>query len=97
MSTARIEDLKAHAEDLVARVEADGETFEIVYQGRVAALLVPSPEPGPNSESRLGEDDASKQTAEILDRLWALGDEISKDWPKGVSAVDAIRDVRRDP
>ena len=97
MSIARIEDLKAHAEDLIARVEADGETFEIVYHGRVAALLVPSPELGPDSESGKDEDDPSKRTAEILDRLWFLGDEISKDWPKGVSAVDAIRDVRRDP
>jgi len=36
------------------------------------------------------------ETDQVLDRLWALGDEISKSWPKGVSAIDAIRDVRRD-
>jgi prevent-host-death family protein len=33
---------------------------------------------------------------EALNRLKQLGEEISARWPKGVSAVDAIRDVRRD-
>jgi prevent-host-death family protein len=33
---------------------------------------------------------------EALKRLKELGEEISARWPKGVSAVDAIRDVRRD-
>lgn len=36
------------------------------------------------------------QTEAVLARLKELEKEISAQWPEGVSAVDAIRDVRRD-
>lgn len=97
MSTVELQDLKEHAEDLISRVEADGETIEIVRHGRVAALLIPLPEPNPGDAEKTARHAQTEQTAVILDRLWSLGDEISKEWPKGVSAVDAIRDVRRNP
>ena len=97
MSTVDLQDLKEHAEDLISRVEADGGTIEIVRHGRVAALLIPSPEPNPGDADKSARRAQTERTAVILDHLWSLGDKISEEWPKGVSAVDAIRDVRRNP
>lgn len=45
---------------------------------------------------RHSESTDADETGAILDRLWSLGDNISFRWPKDVSAVGAIRDVRRD-
>lgn len=93
MSVVDIKDLQEHAADLVARVEEDGETIEIVHRGRVAALLVPSPAPETDADERAAR---RAQTAAALAAIDRLGEQIAKVWPKDVSSVDAIRDVRRD-
>ena len=93
MSTIGIKELQERAEDLVNRVEETGESIEIVVHGRVAARLVPSrwtDEVEPLSEAERA------QTEEALARLKEIGEKLSKHWPEGVSAVDAIRDVRRE-
>jgi prevent-host-death family protein len=81
-----IRELKARASELVREVRDNESSIDITYRGRVVARLVPVvPE--------LAE-------ARSADELWAemdeLAAEISKSWPEGISAADAIADVRRE-
>jgi prevent-host-death family protein len=86
MIAVRIGELKERADELVRRVEATGEPIEILEDGRRLAKLVP-----------VGEETA---TQEELDEFWREWDELSREigeaWPAGVTAADAINDVRRD-
>ncbi len=86
MRAVGIRELKAKASELVREVRDNESSIDITYRGRVVARLVPVvPE--------LAE-------ARSVDELWAemdeLAAEISKSWPEGVSAADAIADVRRE-
>jgi prevent-host-death family protein len=87
-------ELKARADELLRQLEETGEPVEITRDGRVVAMLV-APIPLDDSDDRL-------QTQEELDAFWAEFDQLAEDigaaWTEGVrvSAVDAIRDVRRE-
>jgi antitoxin (DNA-binding transcriptional repressor) of toxin-antitoxin stability system len=63
----------------------EGESFEITDRGEVVARLVPAQD--------------TPLTDEEINAFWAdwdaLSAEISAEWPEGVSAEDAINDVRR--
>jgi prevent-host-death family protein len=91
MSTVGIQDLKEQAEDLVTRVEEDGETIEIAHRGRIVAHLVPAQASNIDDQS---EADRRAQTQAILDDMDRLAAEIGEEWPEGVSAVDAVREGR---
>ncbi len=93
MSIVGIEDLQEHAEDLLRRVAESGETIEIIHHGRVAARLVPPVSLKPDEDARAERDANDLAT---WARLMRRGEEIGRTWPEGVSAVDAIRDVRRE-
>jgi len=86
MKSVGVRELKAHASELLRGVRERGETIELTFHGRAIALLVPV-EP-------MRRDDTDWRG------LWAdmdrLADEIADHWPEGVSAEDAINDVRRD-
>jgi antitoxin (DNA-binding transcriptional repressor) of toxin-antitoxin stability system len=86
MVAVSIKDLKERTEALLRLVQESGETLEILVDGEVVARLVPTDEPPP--------------TRAELDAFWAdldeLAEEIGANWPEGVSAVDAVNDVRRD-
>lgn len=86
-SRVGIRELKERTSAVVRRVEERGEAIEITRRGAVVAKIVPVQEKPPFDR-------------EAFDRRWAeherLAAEISANWPKGVSAVDAIRDVRDD-
>lgn len=84
MLTVDIHELEEHTREVLRQVE-DGETVEVTNQGRAVARLIPI--------AQL----ENKQAAEAhpID-INTLVDEISAYWPEGVSAVDAVRDVRRD-
>jgi prevent-host-death family protein len=86
MVAVRLRDLEERTAEVVRRVAATGEPVEIMEDGRVLAILVPVEEAMPAQEE--------------IDEFWRefdeLSEEISASWPEGVSAVDAIRDVRRD-
>ena len=86
MVAVKLAELKDHADEIVRRLQETGEPVEILDGGRVVAKLVPLEEDPPSQEE--------------LESFWTefdqLSEEISADWPEGVSAVDAIRDVRRD-
>lgn len=77
--------LKEQASEILRRVREDGESFEVTCRGRVIALVIPVIEPGDNT------------SLPAFRRGWdQLGEEISAQWPRDVSAVDAIGEGRRD-
>ncbi len=86
MITVGIRELKQQTSKILRRVRENGEIIEITYHGETVARLVPVAPPEPTHE------DAAAVWAD-LDQLTA---EISARWPEGVSAVEAVRDVRRD-
>lgn len=85
MKTLGVRELKERISEILRLVEEEGETIEVTKRGEVVARLVPVRKVAPSSEA--AEDDAWTD----LDRLSA---EISAHWPKGLSAVDAVRDAR---
>jgi prevent-host-death family protein len=87
MKTFDIVELTERIDEVLRIVEEDGETIEITNHGEVIAHLVPVS----CSQSPAGS--AKKDVWTDLDRLAA---EISAHWAADVSAVDAVRDVRRD-
>jgi antitoxin (DNA-binding transcriptional repressor) of toxin-antitoxin stability system len=78
--------LKERTSDILRRMRDEGEAFEVTYRGRVIGRLVPMTTPATQQKS--------------LEEFWKdwdqLAEEITAHWPEGVSAVDAIREVRRD-
>jgi antitoxin (DNA-binding transcriptional repressor) of toxin-antitoxin stability system len=84
VATVDAEELTRDADAILRRVKESGETVDISQGGEIVARLIPAR--GLSNEER--------------DRRWAelkqLGEEISKRWPPDVSAVEAVRDVRRE-
>jgi prevent-host-death family protein len=85
MKSVGARELKENAGKVLRRVRVGQETIEITYHGRAIARLVPvSP---------------AKTEPKRLARLWSdldrLSEEIGARWPKGISAVDAVREQRR--
>ncbi len=87
MRTVEVEELEKHIRELLQQVQESGEAVEVVNSQGAIARLVPIPE----AESKSRNDSNAGWIS--LDDLRA---EISKHWPKGVSAVEAVRDVRRE-
>jgi antitoxin (DNA-binding transcriptional repressor) of toxin-antitoxin stability system len=88
-----IGELKSQADEIVREVLETGRPIDIVQNGQVAARLSPVPrsesEPGPRPWTE-------EERAAFWQRMDALSSEIGRVWPKGVSAVDAVREQRRD-
>lgn len=86
MSTVGIRELKTNTSEIVRRVRELGEIVDITLHGEVVARLVPA---RPMSTP-----------AEELDALWAemdrLAEEITANWTGSYSAVDAVREGRRE-
>ena len=87
MKTLDVGELIDKIDEVLRMVEEEGETFEITNCGKVIAHLVPVPEPQSSVES------AKRDVWVDIDRLSA---EIGAHWSPDVSAVEAVRDVRRD-
>ena len=87
MKTLEAHELAEHIDEILRLINEDGETIEVTNGHEVVAHLVPTSRP--KHLTKRGPSEAWKD----LERLSA---EISAHWPKGVSAVDAVRDVRRD-
>jgi prevent-host-death family protein len=85
MQEIGVRELKQRINEIVRRVREEHESFNVTYRGRVVATITPSEDP----EARRRE--AKKVWAE-MDRLAV---EMSKKWPKGVSAAQAIAEDRR--
>ena len=86
MKTVGIRELKANISELLREVNEDGEIVEVTKHGQVIARLVPAYPSSPIDRDANG----------AWSELNALAAEISAMWPQGVSAQDAIDDVRRD-
>ena len=86
MKSVGVRELKANISELLQAVYSTGETVEVTRHGQVIARLVPV------QPSQPADRDANGAWTE-LNKLSA---EISALWPYGVSAQDAINDVRRD-
>ncbi|CAN5817739.1 hypothetical protein BH23CHL2_BH23CHL2_07550 [soil metagenome] len=86
MSSVGIKELKQDASRILRRVREHGESFDVTYHGKVVARLVPANVP-----------EAEPVTHEEFWAEWdALAREISRNWPEGLSAVDAVREGRRE-
>ena len=86
MEMIGIRELKDHATQILRKVREEGAEYQITYHGKVIAHLGPAI----SEELHIPEQD------DIWAEWDALSEEISKHWPEGVSAVDAVRDVRRE-
>ncbi len=86
MMTIGVRELKQQTSKILRRVREDGEVIGITYRGKTVARIVPVTPSLPSAEDM----------AAILADLDQLSDEISAQWPEGVSALDAVNDVRRE-
>jgi prevent-host-death family protein len=86
MEVIGIRQLKDHATQIMRKVREEGAEYQVTYHGKVIARIVPT--------------ELVPMSGAELEAYWAdldaLAEEIGKHWPEGVSAVDAVRDVRRD-
>ncbi len=80
-----IRELKSNPGKFVRLVRESNEPIDVTIRGEVVARLVPV---------------RPRLSAEELEAIWRrhreIAGEISAVWPKGVSALDAVNDVRRD-
>lgn len=80
-----VRELKANASKYVRLVHEENQEFDITVRGRTVARLVPP---------------VRRTSAEELDEYWQrhrqVAQELSKHWPADVSAVEAIREQRRE-
>ncbi len=87
MEVIGIRELKNNATQILRRVREEGAEYQVAYHGKVIARLVPvaAAHPAENEE---------------LEAIWTdldeLAIEISARWPEGVSAVEAVREARRE-
>jgi prevent-host-death family protein len=86
MRAIGIRELKARASQVLRRVRERGEEVEVTHHGRVVARLIPV--------SR------ERRRPRALAAAWSTLDRVAREigarWPKGRSAVKAVREGRRD-
>lgn len=85
MSEIGVRELKQKTSEIIRKVREERAAYDVTYRGRVVARIVPA--------GRARYD--WQETKQILARMDELAKKISKEWPKGVSAVEAIREDRR--
>lgn len=86
MKSVGVRELKTNISELLREVNEEGETIEVTKHGQVIARLIPA------HATSAPDRDANGAWTDLK----ALAKEISAIWPQGVSAQDAINDVRRD-
>ena len=85
MQIVGVRELKERASEILRRVREDGDAYEVSYHGRVIARLIPVTQP-----------DSQDDLTDFLRSWEQLAADIGAHWPKGVSAVDAVREGRRE-
>ena len=85
MISVGVTELKQNISQVLRRVRDKRERVQVTYRGELVALLVPVP-------SRKLADSAPD--AAVWTDLEQLAIEIGANWPKGVSAVEAVREGR---
>ena len=86
MRSIGIRELKARASQVIRELRIHGGEVHITHHGRVVARLIPVPAPRP----------PSRRSAAVWLAIDRVSREIGRRWPKGVSAIQAVREVRRD-
>ena len=86
MEKVGIKQLKQDASAILKSVRDNNETIEVTYRGDTIAQIVPVI----TREERL------RNLQAAWARMDKLAEEISEHWPEGVSAVDAVREGRRE-
>lgn len=87
MQQVGVREFKTHASEILRRVRDVGETIEITSRGEAIARLTPVPQRQP-----LSKEEVERRMATLEE----FAQEVAKYWPAGVSAVDAVREGRRD-
>ena len=87
MGSVGVRELKEQTSQILRRVREGREMIEVTYRGKVVARLVPVEEP-------LAAD--SPEMAAFWANLDQVAAQIGARWPDGVSAADAVADVRRE-
>lgn len=81
-----IRELKEHTSEILRKVRTRHAEVEITYRGHVVARLVPVNRSG----------GVSRNFEEVWTDLDSLAQEIGANWPRGVSALEAVREGRRE-
>jgi prevent-host-death family protein len=89
-----VRELKEHASRILREIQDRGETVQITNRGKVVARLVPESTRLVRQRT-LTADERANIAATLVD-IDALAAEIAEYWPKGASAVDAVREQRRE-
>jgi len=85
MEQIGVRELKEQINEVIRRVRQEGDWFEVTYRGKAVALLVPVRESG-----------ESLPPAAFLERLDRLAGAIGPAWQGDASALEAIREQRRE-
>jgi prevent-host-death family protein len=84
MPAIGVRELKEQTSRILRRVQQRGEEVEITHRGRVVARLVP----------------VSRRAARAAAAAWSSLDRVAREigarWPKGRSAADTVREMRRE-
>ena len=86
MTEVGIRELKTQASDIIRRVRENNESYVVTYRGRPVARLEPLADP---EEKRY-------RAREVLAEMDRIAEEVSKYWPEGLSAADAVAADRRE-
>lgn len=86
MTEVGVRELKEHTSEILRRLRETKETVIVTYRGRAIAKLIPVED----LESRKAEARA------VLAEIDKLAQEIGRSWPPEISAVDAVREQRRE-
>ena len=86
MDSIGVRELKGRTSEILRRVRERAETIDVTYRGRVVARLVPVEQASADAE----------QVSAVWTDIDRLAAHIGARWPAGVSAVDAVREGRRE-
>lgn len=90
MVSVGVRELREHMSKLLERVRTQGEVIEITLHGETVARLVPVHPPA------AAEGELEGKMAALWADIDQLAAEIGANWPQGISAVDAVRETRRE-
>ncbi len=86
MNRIGVRELKQRAAQILREVQEKQEEYIITYRGQAIARLVPVE----------GEEHKRIGVQEVWIEMERLAEEISAQWPPDVSAVEAVKEVRRE-
>ncbi len=82
MLSVGVRELKQQTSELIRMVRETGSEIQVTYHGRVVALLVPVNKP------------KSKSNSKAWMQIDSLAAEISANWKRGVSVMQAVSEGR---